>query len=61
MPLPKTPEEWTRAFLRILKFGAQAPLAGLGIAATGCFAFVLFMVLFRTVQWMWIHWLSHPW
>ncbi len=61
MPLGQTPEEWWAMALRFLKFAARVPVAALIIAATGFIGFVLFMILFRSTQWAWVHWLSEPW
>jgi hypothetical protein len=61
MPFNLTPEELWAVVLRSLKFCARLPLAGLAISVTVFLAFVLFMILFRATQWMWVHWLASPW
>jgi len=59
--LPKTLEEWWVTILRFLRFIAKLPVALLVLTTTVFLSFVVFMLLFRVTQWLWVTTLSKPW
>jgi hypothetical protein len=54
-------ETWWQKVMTILLFALRVPIAILALASVALVSGTVFLILWRSAEWLWSHWLSRPW